>query len=83
MTDLGIPDDPHTAYRLGLERANHDARTHAFHAIRCALQQARRGDQLAEAAHASGNHIAGNIIQHAADTNRRTIRYALGITDTP
>jgi hypothetical protein len=38
---LGIPQDGHAAYRLGLARARIDARTEAFAAIRRAAAQAR------------------------------------------
>jgi hypothetical protein len=45
---LGIPEDGHTAYRLGLARARIDARTEAFAAIRRAAEQARFWDADAD-----------------------------------
>jgi hypothetical protein len=44
---LGIPEDGHTAYRLGLARARIDARTEAFAAIRGAAAVAREHDRRA------------------------------------
>lgn len=41
---LGIPEDSHAAYRLGITRANLDARIAAFAAIRRAAEVAREPD---------------------------------------
>jgi hypothetical protein len=68
---LGIPEDSHAAYRLGMMRANLDARIEAFAAIRRAAAVARLAD-------ACDDHEMDLI----ADGARRAIRAAIGSEKT-
>ena len=75
---LGIPEDSHAAYRLGITRANLDARIAAFAAIRRAASEARVYDRYSKDLASREIHDTARMYESWAGVIRQAIRTAIG-----